>query len=110
MEMPEILVNISNFNFKMKYYFYINKETGLIKMYDRVGTNKIDPEKFEVKSLNLTKAEEKSLDTFGHKKIIGGKLVAEESIEVKKKKELKEKINKVATLSELKQILLEQYE
>ena len=83
---------------------------GLIKFYDKTGTNKIDPEKFEIKSLNLTKAEEKSLDTFGHKRIIDGKLVVEEPLEQKKKKELKEKINKVATLSELKQILLEQYE
>ena len=94
----------------MKYFFYINKEMGLIKFYDKTGTNKIDPEKFEIKSLNLTKAEEKSLDTFGHKRIIDGKLVVEEPTEIKKKKELKEKINKVATLSDIKQILLEQYE
>ena len=94
----------------MKYYFYTNRQTGLIKFYDKTGKNKVDPERFEIKRLNLTKAEEKSLDTFGHKRIIDGKLVVEEPTEIKKKKELKEKINKVATLGELKQILLEQYE
>ena len=91
----------------MKYYFYISKKIGLIKFYDKTGENKVDPEKFEIKGINLTKAEEKSLDTFGHKRIIDGKLVVEEPTEIKKKKELKEKINKVATLSELKQILIE---
>ena len=93
----------------MKYYFYISKKIGLIKFYDKAGTNKVDPEKFEIKGINLTKAEEKSLDTFGHKKIINNKLVIEEPHEVIKKREIREKIKKATKVEDIKQILFDIY-
>ena len=87
-----------------KYFFYI--KNGLIKFYDKKGKNKVD-DTYQIKCLNLSKTEIKNLDIFGHKKIIDGKLVVEEPKDVKKKKELKEKITKVKGIEELKQILLE---